>query len=664
MYRDLLSVYDTPGLSGATDVCVVDTYAYIVDGDVLEILDVSDPSTPTLIGINDKLISAQHIEVSDNTAYIISETTGLVIMSVLDPTAPQIIGNAPEYTGVIDIETGGSTLYLAAEQDGLLILDVTNPESPTLLGSASEGELVEDVHYDGISTVYAVGEGRGLRIFDVSDPSSPYLLSTYNSVQDATHITVENSTAYISNDYEVVAVDISDPTNPSHLGSISLDHSAGQLLAIDAEVYLSSQSRGLEIINFSNPSSPVLVRSYWPYFGIISPRLAVQNSIAYVANQSRGLVLIDISNREANPLIGRWNEGLGQYGSSILDGNLLYLSRGRRGLDILDVSDPATPLHIANIPALGEIGDFARSGDILYVVHNLEPQNPADGQLLIAYQVNGPGKLIQVGQYQFEGRGSSIVVEGTIAYLSGVRYLSSGGYLDIIDFSTPSSPQSVSKTYVPTWGAGIALKNNTAYMNAIETGLYIFDVSDRTLPVTLGLYPLDFAGGLEVKDDTAFVGALYSIEVIDVGDPTAPIAISSMDDLNTFVDHISGDRAFVPDGSVFKIYDISKPAMPTLTGIYSTRDEGGASVGGSVQVAGSLAYLVDRSAGLFVLDIGDCADSCLADLNNDGALNFFDVTAFIAAFANEDPLADITSDNLWNFYDVSQFLKAYIGGCP
>ena len=56
-----------------------------------------------------------------------------------------------------------------------------------------------------------------------------------------------------------------------------------------------------------------------------------------------------------------------------------------------------------------------------------------------------------------------------------------------------------------------------------------------------------------------------------------------------------------------------------------------------------------------------CGD---ADLNGDGSLNFFDVSAFLTAYLAQDSAADFTGDGLFNFFDVSAFLVAYQTGCP
>ena len=58
------------------------------------------------------------------------------------------------------------------------------------------------------------------------------------------------------------------------------------------------------------------------------------------------------------------------------------------------------------------------------------------------------------------------------------------------------------------------------------------------------------------------------------------------------------------------------------------------------------------------------AAPCPADMNGDGSLNFFDVSAFLNAFALNDPSADFTGDGMFNFFDVSAFLNAFAAGCP
>jgi len=55
--------------------------------------------------------------------------------------------------------------------------------------------------------------------------------------------------------------------------------------------------------------------------------------------------------------------------------------------------------------------------------------------------------------------------------------------------------------------------------------------------------------------------------------------------------------------------------------------------------------------------------SCPADMTNDRVLDFFDISAFIDAFAGHDPRADFTGDGHFDFFDVSKFLDHFAKSC-
>ncbi len=56
--------------------------------------------------------------------------------------------------------------------------------------------------------------------------------------------------------------------------------------------------------------------------------------------------------------------------------------------------------------------------------------------------------------------------------------------------------------------------------------------------------------------------------------------------------------------------------------------------------------------------------SCAADFTNDGQLDFFDISAFLIAFTESNPLADFTGDGEFDFFDISELLSAFQLGCP
>ncbi len=57
--------------------------------------------------------------------------------------------------------------------------------------------------------------------------------------------------------------------------------------------------------------------------------------------------------------------------------------------------------------------------------------------------------------------------------------------------------------------------------------------------------------------------------------------------------------------------------------------------------------------------------TCPADLNGDGLVNFFDLSEYLTLFNAQDPAADLAAPfGVLNFFDLSAYLDLYNAGCP
>ena len=92
-------------------------------------------------------------------------------------------------------------------------------------------------------------------------------------------------------------------------------------------------------------------------------------------------------------------------------------------------------------------------------------------------------------------------------------------------------------------------------------------------------------------------------------------------------------------------------------------DEFGSSVAisGDDSVVG--AYL-DGDGSAIIFDLGCSGEPCFADLNNNGTLNFFDISLFLSLFNDGDLSVDFNGNGTLNFFDISIFLTAFSKGCP
>jgi hypothetical protein len=60
-----------------------------------------------------------------------------------------------------------------------------------------------------------------------------------------------------------------------------------------------------------------------------------------------------------------------------------------------------------------------------------------------------------------------------------------------------------------------------------------------------------------------------------------------------------------------------------------------------------------------------CPCDSPANLNCDGVLNFFDISAYVQNFNAQDPSADLASPfGTFNFFDVAAYVSIYNQGCP
>lgn len=84
--------------------------------------------------------------------------------------------------------------------------------------------------------------------------------------------------------------------------------------------------------------------------------------------------------------------------------------------------------------------------------------------------------------------------------------------------------------------------------------------------------------------------------------------------------------------------------------------------------AQTLSVIIQRNTGIgaeLSNNVFMAAEPCPADVNNDGVIDYFDVSAYIGLFSAEDPRADYAGhDGVFDFFDVSDFLDAYNAGCP
>lgn len=306
--------------------------------------------------------------------------------------------------------------------------------------------------------------------------------------------------------------------------------------------WISSSSALLTIQNLPDIASPVHLGSIVNGEGVPlqHPRnVYVQDSIAYIASwASDALEIVDVSNPVHPVHLGKVHDGDGGAHmvfpeTVFVVGNYVYVV-GNRYLEIIDVSNPASPLHKGSI-LHGEGGaDLNRpqglfvSGNYAYVTNLGGTDGFGSLEIIDISNPESPvhaGNIFDLESNLIFDNAHGVFVKDNLAYVTSVE-----GLL-VVDVSVPSSPAYVGK--VMLHGArNVYVLGNYAYVACYESySLQIVDISNPASPVLVGSIAhgdggaqLDGAWNVFVVNNYAFVVSLHSnaLEIIDVSDPTAP----------------------------------------------------------------------------------------------------------------------------------------------
>ncbi len=559
---------------GSRTISVSGNYAFLGDGPKIDILDISNPSSPMLVG-----------------QYVVP--AGLFVADVY-ATGGRI------YVATGKMVVGYATL--------LIVVDVTDPSNPVEMGSHS---MFGNAHGVFVSGRYAYIASRsplpggggipgssGLRIVDISNPSSPIEVGFWPSVGQVYCVYVAGSYAFVGGDHYPTSttgtlriIDISDPSNPVEVGFRDVPAQVSGITVVGSHAYLASYNAGLRIIDVENPNDPVEIGSL--LLGIASD-VSVDGNLAYVSNDTGGLLIIDVTDN-ANPIeAGFYLTGARAYSAAIFDGHAYVADES--GLRVVDVSNPSSPIGIGAFSTPGApqdvfvVGDkayTASGGAGLHVIDVSEPRLPKE----IAF-LDVPGDMLR-----------DVFLSGNYAYT-----IAGGGWLRVIDISNSTNLIEVGSCFTSSYPYEVVAAGSYVYIASVDVGLQVFDVAVPANPVEVGFFDAPGANGVFVEGNYAYIAQQQSgptnvqgtVLILDISDPTAIAEVGAYIVPNNafFGVYVLGNYAYVA-ASQLRILDVSNPTSPSEISIL------GLATGGprGVLVSGRYAYVASHGGGLSVVDV-------------------------------------------------------------
>ncbi|WP_442511793.1 LVIVD repeat-containing protein [Novipirellula sp. SH528] len=232
-------------------------------------------------------------------------------------------------------------------------------------------------------------------------------------------IAAESNTAWSVNGATIQSWDIQNAETPSALGSCRLPGNPPELVHRSGKLVFAANWNGhadtqqFHVIDVSDPSSPRLLASHSMPKGLSNYDLAVAGSTIYLANAG-GLRIADATSPQT--LVtrsnfvgrGRWVRGVDVVGSTAYIATSMH--GGASWLQIIDASDPMTPVQTGVYRSTGGAQDVSVSGDLAVLADR------AAG--IVVLDVSEPQNVRRVGYYQTKGRANEVDIFGELAFVA------------------------------------------------------------------------------------------------------------------------------------------------------------------------------------------------------------------------------------------------------
>ncbi|MGB3477763.1 MAG: T9SS type A sorting domain-containing protein [bacterium] len=489
-------------------------------------------------------------------------------------------------------------LYVGGTCGEFQIWNTSNPSNPMKLGDLGQSVLVSDIV---VSDSFAYILSGKLKIINVSDPTVPFEVGHCDVPDHPFTVAVSNSFAYVIDKYQgLVIIDITDPSSPFMVTSLPRSERVEGVAVRDSFAYIADGYNGLTIVNVADATNPFEVGFY--NTADLAVNIALSGSYAYVSDRNDGTRIINISDPTAPYEVSSIGGG---ENVSVSD-SFAYVCGG---FGIYDISTPSSPLYVGGYGLPGYVKDVAfvpTDSSMLYFI-------TWDGSIYLL-DISDPTFPTLISKVSCGSGASSITINDTFAYIGRWQRLNP---LDIFDITNPALP-----TFVADWNYigepgqyGLDVEYFEPYLYLVGRGFSIVDVSNPTSIIHTGFMWDPYSiGGYDVKlltigdslssDSLAYMADGVVILVIDISDPTNPNLVTSVGTADYYRGlAISGSYLYATCGATgMEVYDISTPDNPIYVATCNTP-----CVATKIAICDSFAYIADGGfeGGFCEIDITD-----------------------------------------------------------
>ncbi len=465
-------------------------YCLLNDEAGLQVVDVSDPAAPRVLGhLALETNRVAGLDLDGDHLYVAAERGGFQIVDVSDPSAPVLAATVDGfYPSDIDLIDGYAiTLTRTSSPAKLRVFDLSDPVNP-LFRAQVDAPKGQSLSLSGDRALVACAEysggSNGLRLFDISDPVTP-TETGYLPVHSKTFTaTASGNHACLAGQDSVFIADIADPAAPSIIGRYDVpgpthaEHRGAYGDGNSFFIYSRYSDRPMQILEVSDPTQPRPDRSFMSPHNVRS--LHVHDDHLYVAS-IQYLFAYDLTDRQ-HPALAAYDDTYAGLSNLKRHSNHLTATLARPStLFFLDVEDPLNIETAAQVRIeTGVIQDYCFADSYAFV--------QTDMRELVTVDLSDPGNLHSVSTVRLAGRPRAVVANDDRLWSAfGLPGLENG--VEIFDIADPTAPVSHSTMAFESTPTCLVLDSDTLYVGSIlsdtEFKLSAYTVSDPLEPQLL-----------------------------------------------------------------------------------------------------------------------------------------------------------------------------------
>jgi hypothetical protein len=484
----------------AKHIDLVDHYAVVAGGsDGVSIFDISIPTNPTVVIHFNTGDYAWRLKVRDWIAYVANQPGGFNAIDIRNPQQPIIVDTVLTGERTEHVALSESYAYIPMGDSGVSVVDITDPADMVPVGSCHTGTGAWNLTADDN---YAYVCSSGLAVVDISNPAAPETISGIPGFLFALDVKLYGDYLYVA-DYDtgLKIVDVSDPFNPVICGMLPTGNYASDLAIRDDIAYIANAYSGLMVADISDPMAP---EEIWASSIAEAYTLCLKDNFLYVAGSD--LLIYDITDPRLPVLVGTW-DGIGIQQTIALNGDFAYIGSFYNGIDVIDVSDPTTPVRVNEV-------DLADSDPIRITIENNLAYVCYWHEGFRVYDISNPMQILPCGNYDLFSydvvlSNEQIYVSSTELGFSILRYVPLA--------ATPDTQDGVS--HISAWPNPFALHTTIQYSLDQTSGvdLRIYDIAGRLVKTLIrgehhevGSYQIEW-NGTDEKDRDVSAGVYFML---------------------------------------------------------------------------------------------------------------------------------------------------------